>query len=331
MSDALDGVRPMIGRARPAGFADTGMRSTRPAGNGGNKRSVFTIWILDPLCRRSAWMLVHVLAPVAIVLVAIGFAVGLRRFSASRVVRERVPGELLETIAGCRGPLVALVLVFMLRAYQPIFESSLHFGTRGTMLNVAMMLILGWLAVAISRVLVALLHLRLAGRFASDPERVRRIHTQLTVFRAVIAAIIWLATAIFIMLTFPATRPIATSLFASASLLSLVVGIAAQGTLGSMFAGLQIAFGDVVRIGDMVVVDGQRGMVEELALTYVVVRLLDYRRLVVPVTFFTTKPFENWTRIHPGVKSETHINLDLAAPVPTIRTKVADIIENSPL
>ncbi|QLY33519.1 mechanosensitive ion channel family protein [Nocardia huaxiensis] len=277
-------------------------------------------------------MLGLVLSAVAIVVVTSVFSWVLNRLIARRVASGKADSDVLDRLGQCRAPAITVVVLIMTRAYEAVLESVLHLGQWvGMALNVALMLALGWLVVRVAAVLMAIVAARVGKRVSADPQRLQRIHTQLSVFETAAAVIIWLATLIFIMLTFPATRPIATSLFASASLLSLVIGIAAQGTLGSFFAGLQIAFGDIVRIGDTVVVDGQQGVVEEIALTYVVVKRPDYRRLVVPVTFFTTKSFENWTRRHLGVLAETFVNVDLTTPVPEVREKVREILDASTL
>ena len=114
------------------------------------------------------------------------------------------------------------------------------------------------------------------------------------------------------LLTFPAMRAVGTSMLASAGLLGIVAGIAAQSTLGNLFAGLQIAFGDMVRIGDTVVVDGEWGTVEEITLTFLTVRTWDERRITMPVSYFTSKPFENWSRGGAQMTGTVFFHLDHA-------------------
>lgn len=277
-------------------------------------------------------MLARLLVVAGIVVSALVLRFVLRRVMTRLVGRTGMSAEIWRLAERCQGPFVLVVFLLLLRTYQGVLESTIEVnGWFGPLLNVVVLLSVGWLATRITAVLIALATARFGRTTVDDPQRLQRIRTQMRVFETVASVLIWLTTLIVIMLTFPATRPIATSLFASASLLSLVIGIAAQNTLASMMAGLQIAFGDVVRIDDMVVVDGKRGVVEELALTYVVIRMLDYRRVVVPVTYFVNMPFENWTRKHPGVRTDTYLNVDFAAPVPKIRDEVRRIIESSPL
>jgi small-conductance mechanosensitive channel len=119
-----------------------------------------------------------------------------------------------------------------------------------------------------------------------------------TVLRRLAIAIVVVLGMAAILMTFPAFSNIGTTLFASAGVLSVVAGLAAQTSLGAVFAGMQIAFSGAIRVGDVVQLENGQwwGRIEEITLSYVVVRLWDERRLVLPSTYFTTEPFENWTR-----------------------------------
>ena len=112
------------------------------------------------------------------------------------------------------------------------------------------------------------------------------------------------------------------SMLASAGIIGIVAGVAAQSTLGNLFAGLQIAFGDMVRIGDTVVVDGEWGVVEEVTLTFLTVRTWDERRITMPVSYFTSKPFENWSRGGAQMTGTVFFHLDHSAPVGLMREKL---------
>jgi small-conductance mechanosensitive channel len=132
------------------------------------------------------------------------------------------------------------------------------------------------------------------------------------------------------LLTFPAMRAAGASLLASAGVLGIVAGVAAQSTLANMFAGLQIAFGDMVRLGDTVVVDGEWGTVDEITLTFLTVRTWDERRITMPVSYFTSKPFENWSRGTPQMTGIVYWHLDHSAPVEAMREKLRDILRECP-
>ncbi len=157
---------------------------------------------------------------------------------------------------------------------------------------------------------------------------VRRFRTQAGVLRRALQALTVFLTVIFVLLTFPEARAPMASLLASAGILSVVIGIAAQSSLGNMFAGLQLAFSDALRVGDTLMVPGeeQPGTVEEVTLTYVVVRTWDERRLVIPSTDFTTKPFQNWTRRASKILGIVPMQLDYSTPVAEIRAEVERLL-----
>lgn len=137
------------------------------------------------------------------------------------------------------------------------------------------------------------------GRYRIDvPDNrvARRIRTQTLIVRRLAIALIVVIAIGAILLTFPAVQAVGASVLASAGIASIVAGLAAQSVLANMFAGLQLAFSDALRVDDVVVVEDEWGRVGEITLSYVVLDLWDDRRLVLPCTYFTTQPFENWTR-----------------------------------
>ena len=171
-----------------------------------------------------------------------------------------------------------------------------------------------WLVIRIAAAIVETSYSRYA-RIHHDPARVRRVRTQVSLIMRVVAAVVGVVAVAAMLLTFPAMRAAGASLLASAGILGIVAGVAAQSTLSNMFAGLQIAFGDMVRIGDTVVVDGEWGTVEEITLTFLTVRTWDERRITMPVSYFTSKPFENWSRGTPQMTGIVYFHVDHSAPV----------------
>ena len=121
-------------------------------------------------------------------------------------------------------------------------------------------------------------------------------------------------------------KTLGTSMLASAGVLGIVAGIAAQSTLGNLFAGLSIAFGDMVRIGDEVVVDGEMGTVDEITVSYLVLRTWDERRITMPVSYFTSKPFENWSRGGPQLTGTVFLQLDHSAPIAELRARTEELV-----
>ncbi|MFC8345418.1 mechanosensitive ion channel family protein [Streptomyces sp. NPDC057280] len=186
-----------------------------------------------------------------------------------------------------------------------------------------------WLVIRIAAAVVETSYSRYA-RMHRDPARVRRVRTQVTLIMRVVAAIVGVVAVAAMLLTFPAMRAAGASLLASAGILGIVAGVAAQSTLSNMFAGLQIAFGDMVRIGDTVVVDGEWGTVEEITLTFLTVRTWDERRITMPVSYFTSKPFENWSRGGAQMTGIVYWHLDHSAPMDAMREKLRDILRECP-
>jgi small-conductance mechanosensitive channel len=285
--------------------------------------------VIAAMGHRATWIGLAVTAAIIIAL-TVAAAFVLKRLVATLAHRRQAQPEVWKRIDACRSPSMAVLFLILVRTYGAVLEAVLH-GNRwiGLLLSLLLLLSFGWLASRGAAVLIALLAVRFNRSAADDPQRMSRIRTQLGVFQRVASMLIWLATVIFALLNFPSTRPLATSLFASASLLGLVIGLAAQSTLANMIAGLQIAFGDAVRIDDTVGVNGHHGVVEEISLTYIVIRMADNRRMIVPVTDFVRQPFENWTRKSPALRVDSYLFVDHSAPLPLLRDRFRMILAES--
>lgn len=166
-------------------------------------------------------------------------------------------------------------------------------------------------------------------RHAADGGVSRRFETQAQVLRRLLQALVVLVgIATVVLITFPGAQRAVSTLLASAGVVSVIAGLAAQSTLGNVFAGIQLAFTDAIRVGDVVVVGENQdsGAIEEITLTYVVVRVWDERRLIMPSTEFASKPFENWTRRAARQLGTIELTLDWAAPMAQIRDKVEHLL-----
>ena len=166
------------------------------------------------------------------------------------------------------------------------------------------------------------------ARQDSDQGRSRRFETQAQVLRRLTQSIVVVVGAVAIIGTFEAARQAMTTVLASAGVISVIAGLAAQQTLGNVFAGLQLAFTDAIRVGDVVVAGDKHetGSVEEITLSYVVVRIWDERRLIIPSRYFTQTPFENWTRRAAAQLGTVELKLDWSAPMTLIRAKVEQLL-----
>ena len=171
------------------------------------------------------------------------------------------------------------------------------------------------------------------ARQESDQGRSRRFETQAQVLRRFTQGIVVVVGVVAIIGTFEVARQAMTTVLASAGVLSVIAGLAAQQTLGNVFAGLQLAFTDAIRVGDVVVAGEKKetGSVEEITLSYVVVRIWDERRLIIPCRYFTQTPFENWTRRAAAQLGTVELKLDWSAPMTLIRTKVEQLLTSTDL
>ncbi|MFJ6077191.1 mechanosensitive ion channel family protein [Pseudarthrobacter sp. NPDC092419] len=189
---------------------------------------------------------------------------------------------------------------------------------------------LAWLAVAVLLILEAVVLDRYSVDVA-DNRRARRLRTQTILARRIGVALVVVLAAGSVMLTFPAIQALGAGLLASAGVLSIVAGLAVQTSLVNVFAGMQLAFTDAIRVDDVVVVQKEWGRIEEITLTYVVVHIWDDRRLILPSTYFTTTPFENWTRRQSAVMGTVEFDLDWRAPVEDMRVELRRVLADTDL
>ena len=166
------------------------------------------------------------------------------------------------------------------------------------------------------------------ARQTSDNGLSRRFETRAQVLRRFAQVVIAVVGTLAIIGTFEAARHAMTTVLASAGVISVIFGLAAQQTLGNVVAGLQLAFTDAIRVGDVVVAGDKKetGSVEEITLSYVVVRIWDERRLIIPCRYFTQTPFENWTRRAAAQLGTVELKLDWSAPMTLIRAKVEKLL-----
>lgn len=157
----------------------------------------------------------------------------------------------------------------------------------------------------------------------------RRIRTQTQVLRRILIVVVTLIALGIMLMTFPAIRTLGTSLVASAGLAGLVIGMAMRPTLASIVAGIQIALTQPIRIDDVIIVEGEWGWVEDIRSTYVVVRIWDLRRLVVPLSYFIEKPFQNWTRVTADLLGTVFLYVDYSVSVEEVRQELHRVLQTS--
>jgi small-conductance mechanosensitive channel len=197
-------------------------------------------------------------------------------------------------------------------------------------LLLATIFLLGWIATAALEI-AATMYLRKFRLDVDDNLLARKHITQIRVLLRVLDMVIVLITLGFALMTFEAVRQYGVSLFASAGVAGIVAGLAARPVLSNLFAGVQLAVTQPIRIEDAVTVENEYGWVEEITSTYVVIRLWDLRRLIVPLTYFIEKPFYNWTRHAANYIGSVLLYLDYGAPVDRIRQKATELVAQSKL
>jgi small-conductance mechanosensitive channel len=195
-----------------------------------------------------------------------------------------------------------------------------------------LVLFVGWLAIGGVYVFQNIM-LNRFDTTAADNLRARRVHTQMQFIRRVLIALVVLldAGALLWNLHNPQLWTFGTGLLASAGVASLILAAAAKSTASNLIAGLQIALSEPIRIDDVVVIQGEWGRIEEITSTYVVVKIWDERRLVVPLSYFIEQPFENWTRRRADLLGTAFLYVDYCVPLEPLRAELVRIVKESPL
>lgn len=189
--------------------------------------------------------------------------------------------------------------------------------------------LLGWMAFSMVQALTAALELRLD--FADDPVAVRSHRTRIAILSRTALVAIIVITVGLMLFAFPAVKDIGVTLLASAGLVALAVGAAAQPALKSLIAGLQVAITEPMRLGDMVKIEGEVGRVEEIHMAFVIVRTWDERALVVPTAKFLDSSFENWSRKNEQLSGPVYLHLDPATDVAPVRAEFERFVRANPL
>jgi len=186
-----------------------------------------------------------------------------------------------------------------------------------------------WLGVGFVSAMAA--YVRSGHRLDSqDNLAARRVHTQVEVLERTVEVLLVLVAIGFALMTFPRVRELGTGLLASAGVVGLVVGLAARPLLENLIAGVQLAITQPIRLDDVVIVRGEWGRIEEITTTYVVVRIWDERRLVVPFSVFIGEPFENWTRRSAEILGTVYLHADYTVPVDEVRRALYEIVRSAP-
>jgi small-conductance mechanosensitive channel len=263
-------------------------------------------------------------AVAAWLLYAVGLALG------RRLLNDRRP-FLRSVLGATKGPARLGLLLLALAIALP--AAPLGADTKGVLarlIGLATICLLGWTATTVLQIAADLYLLRFRLDVA-DNLLARKHVTQVRVLLRVLDAVIVLVTIGFALMTFDAVRQFGVTLFASAGVAGIIAGLAARPVLSNFLAGVQLAVAQPIRIDDEVIVENESGNVEEITFSYVVLRLWDLRRMIVPLSYFIEKPFQNWTRTGGELIGTVFLYVDHTAPIDAIRSKLTEIVAQSKL
>jgi small-conductance mechanosensitive channel len=285
---------------------------------------------LDAVRGRLGWLPDPFVA-LLIILVAIAIAlvlhVTLRKIT-RRLLARRYP-NLFSVISQMRGLTRLGLLIFAVFIALPVAPLDHDFKfLLARCLAMAIIGLIGWAAIAALHI-SADIYLRRYRLDVEDNLLARKHNTQVRVLLRSVDVLLVLFTLGAALMTFQTVRQYGVSLFASAGVAGIVAGLAARPVLSNLIAGVQLAMTQPIRLEDAVIVENEYGNIEEITSTYVVVRLWDWRRMIVPLTYFIEKPFQNWTRESSTLIGAVLINVDYRAPIGAIRDKAQAIVKAS--
>jgi small-conductance mechanosensitive channel len=265
---------------------------------------------------------------VAVIAAAIGVAIHWLVYRLASSITSRTDSTIDEFVLHrTRNPVRLLIIL------GTILVSTVFMGQEARQFAIQALIFvgiiaLGWLVVSLTLVGVDVYLSRYPPADEADLEG-RQARTQISVLQRFGAIIIWLIAIAIALLTIPGVAPLAASLLAGAGVLGIVLGVAAGPIIGNFIAGIQIAFTHPIKIGDVVIINGEWGRIGEITSTYVVLYIWDKRRLIVPLSKIVNEPIENWTRKTTDILGTVAIYTDYRAPVDEMRTELKRILDES--
>ena len=250
-------------------------------------------------------------------------------FLARRVSRFENAGLLAAIAARCAAPLRFFLPILAMSVALSGFDHSPGLAEQlPRIFSILAIMATGWLAIRAVRGFVDYFVTAYSIDHA-DNLTARQMQTQIRVLGRVMVFVVYIATAAGVLMSIPSIRHIGVSIFASAGIAGLALGLAARPALSNLIAGIQIALTQPIRLEDAVVVEGEWGWVEEIHMTYVVIRIWDLRRLILPISYFIEKPFQNWTRTTADIVGSVMLHMDYGVPVDEIRAEFARALRES--
>jgi small-conductance mechanosensitive channel len=275
-----------------------------------------------------SWLIATALVIAGLLLALLAHAVIVQTMRRTLGARHpRIRALLTNSKGPLRLGLMVLALSFVVRI-APISDNAA--AALGGILNVAFIALLGWVALTAVQV-SSQIYLQQFRLDTEDNLLARKHVTQVRILKRAIDVLIVIMTFGAALMSFEEVRQYGVSLFASAGVAGLAIGLAARPLLSNLIAGIQIAVTQPIRLDDVVIVEGEYGTVEEITTTYVVIKLWDWRRMVVPLSHFIEKPFQNWTRETSALIGSVFLYVDYSVPAEKLRKKLMEIVRASPL
>jgi small-conductance mechanosensitive channel len=283
--------------------------------------------MLPELLDTRPWSALALLALVAVsIVLALHYVAGavLRRATLGAPVLNSVLTA-IERSAGVALPLMALQLVWQVAPDTVRYIDGVR-HVNGLLLIAA----LTWFLMAAIAGFAEGVIKRYPVADVEDNLHARRVHTQARVLSRTAMSLVLIAGTAMALMTFPGARQVGASLLASAGILGIVAGLAARPVFSNLISGLQLALAQPIRLDDVLIVQGEWGRVEEITGTYVVLRIWDDRRLIIPLQWFIENPFENWTRTSSQLLGPVLLHLDYATPMDALRAQARQVVEAAP-
>lgn len=272
-----------------------------------------------------SWAATLILLAIAVVVALLIHAVAIRLLTAAFSHRAVYIQTVLRRTRKLTGAIVIFVACALILQTAPLEEDAR--ARIGSVMGVGLIAILAWLGLTIVHI-VSDTYLRRFRIDVADNLLARKQVTQVRILRRVMDTMIVLLALGAALMTFESVRQYGVSIFASAGAAGLVLGFAARPVLENLIAGIQIAVTQPIRIDDAVVIEGEWGWIEEIGATYVVIRIWDWRRLIVPLSYFIQNPFTNWTRESASIIGTVFLHADYSLPVDEMRAYLSEIVKD---
>lgn len=246
------------------------------------------------------------------------------------VAKQQKSTRWLQMARATLRPFFVILSLLLLRSAVQFLPGETLEGLANQTIHVLLIASVAWWILAASRVFKTTM-LRRFDVTAEDNFHARQVHTRIAILYRIFSFFVILIAIAFVLMTFDPVRAVGTSLLAGAGVTGIILGFAAQKTLGTVFAGIQIALTQPIKIDDVVVIEGEWGWIEEITLTYVVVRIWDLRRLIVPITYFIENPIQNWTRREAEIIGSVMIYTDYRVEIEPLRAELTRLLEGNKL